>query len=73
MLDQLRALEEEARVLLAEARTVEDLERWKSRFLGRKSAVSDIIRGLGSLPPAERPVVGASSKSGEGCSRSGLR
>ncbi|MFN8532506.1 MAG: phenylalanine--tRNA ligase subunit alpha [Dehalococcoidia bacterium] len=58
MLDQLRALESEARRLLADAANADELDRWRTRYLGRKSAVNDVMRGLGTLPAEERPRAG---------------
>jgi phenylalanyl-tRNA synthetase alpha chain len=61
MLERLGALEDEARTLLSAAATSEELERWRTRFLGRKSELHDLLRRLGTLPPSERPVVGAAA------------
>lgn len=59
MIEQLRALEAEAVTSLAQATETTSLEQWRTRFLGRKSAINDLMRGLGALPAEERPKAGA--------------
>jgi phenylalanyl-tRNA synthetase alpha chain len=34
------------------------LERWRVRYLGRKGALTDVLRGLSGLPAEERPAAG---------------
>jgi len=58
MLQQLRELQAKALAELAAASTPEALEAWRVAYLGRKGALSTLLRGLGSLPPAERPAAG---------------
>ncbi|MGB9777298.1 MAG: phenylalanine--tRNA ligase subunit alpha [Anaerolineae bacterium] len=57
-LEQLAQLETEALQALEQARTPEDLDRWYHAYLGRKGALTAILRSVGSLPPEERPAVG---------------
>ncbi|MCL6647095.1 MAG: phenylalanine--tRNA ligase subunit alpha [Chloroflexi bacterium] len=59
MLDQVRAIAAEAHRHLAQATTEQELELWRTRFLGRKGALNELLRGLGTLPADQRPVVGA--------------
>jgi phenylalanyl-tRNA synthetase alpha chain len=54
----LQQLEREAMARLAALQSKEELDTWRSDYLGRKGALTDILRQLGSLPPAERPLVG---------------
>ena len=58
MLEQLAQLETEALQALEQAQTPEDLDRWYHAYLGRKGALTAILRSVGSLPPEERPAVG---------------
>jgi phenylalanyl-tRNA synthetase alpha chain len=60
-LDQdLAALEQEGRDAIAAAGTLEQLEAARIRLLGRKEGrLTAVTRGLGALPPAERPAAGA--------------
>ena len=58
MLKQLKATREEA---LAELETVEDdeaLRAWKSRYVGNKGAVRQMLSQIGQLPKEERPEFG---------------
>ncbi len=54
----LRELEQAFTRELAEARTVEALERLRVAYLGRKSQLASIMKSLGRLPPEERARVG---------------
>ncbi|MDX1646868.1 MAG: phenylalanine--tRNA ligase subunit alpha [Longimicrobiales bacterium] len=55
----LARLENEALEAIDEAKSAEDLESVRVEFLGRGDGrISSILRGLGSLPAEERPVVG---------------
>jgi phenylalanyl-tRNA synthetase alpha chain len=46
---------------LAEALDAAALERWRVTHLGRKSALSDVLGGLGKLAPEERREIGAAA------------
>jgi phenylalanyl-tRNA synthetase alpha chain len=37
----------------------DELERVKARFLGKTGALTELLKGLGKLPPAERPAAGS--------------
>lgn len=58
MLERLRNLREEALRSLEKAGTVEQLEEWRRNYLGKKGAVGELLRIIGSLPAAERPAAG---------------
>jgi len=58
MLEQIRELQAQALAELAAASTPEALEAWRVAYLGRKGALSNLLRGLGNLPTAERPAAG---------------
>ena len=58
MRDQLRSMEERALTELAGVHEVAALEAWRVRYLGRRGELSQILRGLGELPPEERPAMG---------------
>jgi len=60
LIDALRALEAEALEAISVAEHSGALEALRVQYLGRKEGrVSGILRGLGTLPPEERPGVGA--------------
>jgi phenylalanyl-tRNA synthetase alpha chain len=58
MLEELRTIRERALADLAQVRDPAGLAAWKSAYLGRGSALVRLGRGLGALPPEERPAVG---------------
>ena len=58
MQEELKQIETEA---LAELKTVEDLsdlESLRIKYFGRKGLLSTVMRGMGKLSKAERPVIG---------------
>ena len=59
MIERIDALRAEGERALASAATSADLEAARVRFLGRKSELTDILRGLRDLDPKERGAVGA--------------
>jgi phenylalanyl-tRNA synthetase alpha chain len=60
LIDELRALEVEAKEAVEQAADLGALEQARIGFLGRKEGrVSLILRRLGEMDPSERPAVGA--------------
>jgi phenylalanyl-tRNA synthetase alpha chain len=55
----LARLRETALAEIAASRTAADVEAIRVRYLGRKGSLNAVLRGLGSLDPAERPAMGA--------------
>lgn len=58
MLERLKQLREDAE---RELETVSDpaaLEQWRVSYLGKKGRLTLALRGVGKLPPRERPAVG---------------
>lgn len=58
MIDQIEQLQARGLQDLRDVSTLEELHAWRNRYLGKTSAFGEISRGLGKLPPEERPVVG---------------
>jgi len=58
MLDELRRVEEEARASLREVEDGQELKAWHKRYLGKKGALTQMLRSVGSLPKEERPAFG---------------
>ncbi|HEX7103718.1 MAG TPA: phenylalanine--tRNA ligase subunit alpha [Nitrolancea sp.] len=56
--DQLDQLRRDARSQLDNARSTDELAAWHARYLGRKGALTDAMRQLGSLSADERPAFG---------------
>ena len=50
-----------ARAAVAAATTSAELEEIRVRMLGRQGSLTQLLRGLGTLPAAERPLVGAAA------------
>jgi phenylalanyl-tRNA synthetase alpha chain len=58
MLDQLNQIQEEARAALEAINTKADLDDWYAHTIGRKGAVTLLLRRVGELPKEERPAFG---------------
>jgi phenylalanyl-tRNA synthetase alpha chain len=59
MLNKIEELREEAAAAIAGAQDAAALEQIRVRFLGRKSELTSILRGIADLDPAERGPVGS--------------
>jgi len=59
MREQLEGLLTKARGELAGINEAKGLESWRIRYLGRKSELTNILRGLANLPLEEKKAVGA--------------
>ena len=59
MLDQLKELKQKAFQELNGISNIKELESWRVRYLGKKSELIRILRGLATLPLEERKAVGA--------------
>ena len=49
----------DAQAAFEAAPTVAELEQAKARFLGKSGALTELLKGLGKLPPEEKPKAGA--------------
>ena len=58
MLGELHNLEARALAELAQSQTEPALEQWHVTFLGRKGALTELLRGIGRLSAEERPAFG---------------
>ena len=58
MKEKLEALRQKAKADLAAVRDLKQLEELRVRLLGKKSELTEILRGMGSLPAEERPKMG---------------
>lgn len=59
MLDQIEKLGEKAREELTKIISLDDLEAWRVRYLGRKSELVQILRSLSQVTMDQRKQVGA--------------
>jgi phenylalanyl-tRNA synthetase alpha chain len=55
---RIRAILKGAAEELAQARSRQDLEQVRVKYLGKKGVLTQLLRSMPSLPPAERPVIG---------------
>jgi phenylalanyl-tRNA synthetase alpha chain len=58
MREQLLALKEDAVKALRSATTVEEVDRLRTEVLGRKGALTKILRSMKDVPASERPALG---------------
>jgi phenylalanyl-tRNA synthetase alpha chain len=58
MLERIEQIKDEATAAIASAPDAAAVEELRVRYLGRKSALTGILRGIGELDPAERGPVG---------------
>ncbi len=59
MKDRLQELENDALAAISSAESAATLQDIRVAYLGKKGAVTDIMKGMRDLTPEERPVVGA--------------
>jgi len=58
-MQDLDAIVHEALALLSRIEQPDQLEQAKARFLGRSGTLTELLKGLGKLPAAERPAMGS--------------
>ncbi len=63
MIEKLDAIGERALRDVAAASGLDALEQVRISVLGKKGALSEVLKGLGSVDPAERPKIGAAANS----------
>lgn len=55
---RLQELKQTAMAQLAEVSDSQKLQELRVKYLGKKGELTEILRGMGSLPAAERPLIG---------------
>ena len=58
MSDSIEALRQESLSALSQISNMEDLSLWRSQYIGRRGAVSQLFARIGALPPVERADFG---------------
>ncbi len=61
MLNKIEEIKKQALEQLGEVNEVKELEAWRIRYLGKKSPLTQILRGLAGLSIEEKKAVGAAS------------
>lgn len=58
MLDELERVQTEARASLEQVQSGNELEDWHRAYLGKKGAITQMLRSVGDLPREDRPAFG---------------
>jgi len=58
LLEKLKELESEAKDKIEAANSLEELKEIRVKILGKKGALTGLLRSLGDVDPEERPVIG---------------
>lgn len=58
MKEKLEKIKQEAHDLIKKAPDLDNLEKLRVKYLGKKGELTSVLRGMGKLSPEERPVVG---------------
>ena len=58
MEEKIKQIREKAEDEISKIETIHDLNEVKVKILGKKGELTEILRGMGSLTPEERPVIG---------------
>ncbi len=58
MKEKLKEIQELALSKIAEAKNSSEIEEIRVKFLGKKGELTTILRGMGSVSPEERPIIG---------------
>jgi phenylalanyl-tRNA synthetase alpha chain len=61
MIDQIEAIKAKALAELGQINQPADLEAWRVRYLGKKSELTTVLRGLATLSLEEKKAVGAAA------------
>ena len=59
MKELLEKLQSDAMSAIDDSKVIDDLEKIRLQYLGKKGELTQILKGLGKLPKEERPVVGS--------------
>ncbi|NLC68103.1 MAG: phenylalanine--tRNA ligase subunit alpha, partial [Clostridiaceae bacterium] len=55
---QLDVIKEKAREAISSTCSIQELSNVRVQFLGKKGELTPVLRGMGQLPPEERPAIG---------------
>jgi len=56
--ERLKNIEKDALKDINEAKSSDELQKTRVKYLGRKGPITEILKGLGSVPAEERPKIG---------------
>jgi len=72
MLNELNEIKSGAMIELKDISDLQELDTWRVRYLGKKGALTSILRGLGKLSQDEKRLVGAAANEIKTLLQSGL-
>jgi len=72
MLNELNEIKSGAMIELKDISDLQELDTWRVRYLGKKGALTGILRGLGKLSQDEKRLVGAAANEIKTLLQSGL-
>jgi phenylalanyl-tRNA synthetase alpha chain len=58
---QLRSIQSDAASQAASSKSLAELDELGSSLLGKRGAITEVLRGIGALPAADRPKIGATA------------
>jgi phenylalanyl-tRNA synthetase alpha chain len=58
-MENLETLTASARQAIGAAQDIAALEELRVQYLGKKGSLTELLKGLGQLPPEQRPAAGA--------------
>jgi phenylalanyl-tRNA synthetase alpha chain len=58
MREELQKIQEQGNTELNNAQSLEELNELRIKYLGKKGQLTQVLRGMGALDPAQRPVIG---------------
>src|SRR5689334_12212985 len=61
MIEKLDAIGAQALREVESAKNLDNLEQVRISILGKKGALSEVLKGLGSVDPVQRPLMGAAA------------
>ncbi|SHE92751.1 phenylalanyl-tRNA synthetase, alpha subunit [Caldanaerobius fijiensis DSM 17918] len=58
MREKLESMKSQVTEEIAKAVHLDDLEKIRIKYMGKKGLLTEVLKGMGKLPPEERPVMG---------------
>ena len=58
MKDQILKIKENAEKDVSNAKSLQELNDVRVKYLGKKGELTAVLRGMGSVAPEERPIIG---------------
>ena len=59
MKEQIEKIQNEALEKICAAKDLKELNDIRVKYLGKKGELTSVLRGMGSVSPEERPIIGA--------------